>query len=103
MIYHRNFLLQSFEKFYELIKVSLAHSPMNFRHSIDFQDSLTLIDIHKTGHQRPGDILFEDNGRPQTQSIGQRSPKASKKGKTGLFRSKEKVNHLFFIYHHSFL
>eukprot|EP00112_Aurelia_sp_Birch-Aquarium-sp1_P011318 Seg238.9 transcript_id=Seg238.9/GoldUCD/mRNA.D3Y31 product="Formin-binding protein 1-like" protein_id=Seg238.9/GoldUCD/D3Y31 len=58
------------------------------------KDSLTLIDIHKTGHQRPGDILFEDNGRVQTQSIGQRSPKASRKvGKsTGLFsRSKEKA------------
>ena len=68
---------------------------MNVRHSIRLQDSLTLIDIHKTGHQRPGDILFEENGRPQTQSIGQRSPKASKKGKTGLFRSKEKVNHRF--------
>lgn len=56
------------------------------------KDSLTLIDINKTGIPRPGDILFEESGKSTLPLPGSRSPKAgrSKKG-GGLFRSREKA------------
>ncbi|XP_065068453.1 cdc42-interacting protein 4 homolog [Rhopilema esculentum] len=57
------------------------------------KDSLSLIDMHKTGNQRPGNILFEDNGKPNLAVPAARSPKASR-SKKGLFRSREKAKAL---------